>query len=156
MTTDNHIDETSLKLTRAVNTLFALTRDAYESEFGGDSSHKRAFCRRVAEKYATMVGCKVVEDRPKPKPKPQYVGSPAISLPLGTSKQVETAISLAEEIIDLSESPDLPSAGIGYAESVADKARDIMESVESENRATGGQIEALENMLDGLQRWFRD
>lgn len=198
----DHINHNSIKLTRAVNTLFAFTRDAYQSEFGDDASHKREFCRRVAEKYAALAGLKVVNaeeidhsneitsdyidgdgesrcncggyvDWENPNrggrgyycvkcgkrkfSKSEPTAKPSCKKPtlIPASNPLTTkATALAEQIIELADSPDLPSAGIEYAESVAGKARNILESVESENRATSGQVGALQNMLAGLVRWF--
>lgn len=154
---EGNINHTSVKLTRAVNDLFAFTADCYRDEFGDDNSHKREFCRRIAERYAELIGCNVV-DVAKLKSDVESTHRGTGSLPkIATANTLATkATALAEQIIELADSPDLPSAGIDYAESVADKARDILESVESENRATSGQIEALQNMLDGLERWFHD
>lgn len=217
----DHINHDSIKLTRAVKSLFAMTGDAYESEFGDDGSHKREFCRRIAEHYAGLIGCKVVDvdgnanhqqssanevvygigieyspgefgmtNGPTPDLKKMLAVEPesdseriirfsgdrkscpitevayvAVSgvwqpiikkrRPIQTANPSATeATALAEEIIELADSEDLPSAAIDFAESVAYKARDILAAVESENRATPGQIEALKNMLDGLERWF--
>jgi len=40
--------------------------------------------------------------------------------------------------------------------SVTETASDIAEYIEERGRVTKKQITALENMLDGLQRWMRD
>lgn len=152
----DHINYNSIKLTRAVKSLFAFTGDCYREEFGDDRSHKREFCRRIAEHYARLIGCKVVDAaKLKSEIESTYRGPEKFDTRIQTAKPSATeAINLAEQIIELADSPDLPSAAIDFAESVADKARDILENVEYENRATSGQIEALQNMLNGLERWF--
>lgn len=68
----------------------------------------------------------------------------------------QDALNMVEEICDLADDIELPDAAIDYAESVAEKARSIGESVEERGSCTEGQLEALDNMLVGLKRWFRD
>jgi hypothetical protein len=67
----------------------------------------------------------------------------------------EDAIAIAEEIIELSESEELPERAIEFAESVAGRARDILATIEERGEATTNQLTALENMRTGLQKWFR-
>lgn len=67
-------------------------------------------------------------------------------------KDVEEALSIVAEICDLAD--ELPEAGLEFGESVAEKARDIGANIESHNRVTEKQMAALENMKDGLERWF--
>lgn len=67
------------------------------------------------------------------------------------------AQSLIEEIVEMAEREDLPSAGIEFAESVSAKAQSIGETIEERGgEATSAQLAALENMHAGLCRWFRD
>ena len=148
-----HINHASIKFTRAVKSLSAFAGDCYREEFGDDKSHQREFARRLAEHFAGLVGCEVVEKRAA---KPPTAASKRIAIVPVESPVAREAIELAEEIIGIAESGDVPSAGIDFAESVAGRARDIMETVESSKRATSGQIAALENMLDGLKRWLVD
>lgn len=75
-------------------------------------------------------------------------------LPQERVPEVKQASTLAEEICDLAE--EVPAAGTDFAESVSETARDIAANVETHNRATDSQLNALENMLHGLQRWFHD
>lgn len=65
---------------------------------------------------------------------------------------VKEAIEIANYIIDLS--PDVPSAGTDFAESVREKAEDIRATILERECVTDGQIDALENMKDGLDRWL--
>lgn len=154
--TGDHVNQASIKHTRAVNALFAFTRDAYESEFGDDKSQQREFCRRVAEKYAELIGCEVVDvAKLKSDIEATYRGPRSLPKIITVNPLATKATTLAERIIELADSPDLPPAAIDYAESVANKARSIAERIESENMVTSGQMAALENMLDGLQRWFQ-
>ena len=51
---------------------------------------------------------------------------------------------------------DLPEDGEDFGMSVTEKTADIAANIETHNRVTDGQLTALENMLDGLQRWFHD
>jgi hypothetical protein len=70
------------------------------------------------------------------------------------SKDVEDALALAEQIEDLAN--ELPEEGWDFGESVVEKANYIARNIEAHNRVTDKQIGALENMLDGLKRWFHD
>ena len=119
--------------------VFNVAGDIYRDNFGTDKQYQREFCKRVAaERFRGKIGGKFVDLK-------------SIKEEIGKG-----AISIAEEIIDLSQHGDLPSNGIDYAESVAEKARSIANSVEENAYATEGQIQALENMLEGLQKWFHD
>jgi len=62
---------------------------------------------------------------------------------------VDEIILISEEICD--ENPH----ALDYAESVREKAEDIMNSVEEYDNVTFGQESALINMRDGLERWRR-
>jgi len=68
--------------------------------------------------------------------------------------EVSEVLSAAEEIQELAD--DIPPGGEEFALSVSEKAADIVATIERTGYATAGQLEALENMLDGLQRWFHD
>lgn len=70
------------------------------------------------------------------------------------SDDVRDALGIAGEICDLVD--ELPEEGEDFGISVAEKAADIAENIEKHNRVTDKQMAALENMLDGLQRWFND
>jgi len=70
------------------------------------------------------------------------------------SPDVERALATVEQICDLVDSGDIPEAGWEFAESIADRARSIGETIESKQFATENQIEALSNMLDALGRWI--
>jgi hypothetical protein len=88
---------------------------------------------------------------------------PTDSLPQGSTAQrmaeakndAIQALRLVEDICDLAESGDIPTAGRDYAESVAERARSIGETIEERGRVTEAQVNALENMLSGLERWIR-
>lgn len=69
---------------------------------------------------------------------------------------VDEAIEMVNEIQSLAESSDLPSAGEEFAASVSEKAGSIGETIEESGYVTENQERALENMLSGLRRWFRD
>lgn len=70
------------------------------------------------------------------------------------SKEVKLAIEQCERIIDMTD--ELPEAGWDFGESVAEKCRDIWKNIEKHNRVTEGQQDALDNMEDGVSRWFSD
>lgn len=71
-----------------------------------------------------------------------------------TDHDVKEALALAEEIESLA--GDLPEEGQDFGRSVTEKAADIAANIEAHNRVTDAQFSALQNMLDGLQRWFHD
>lgn len=49
---------------------------------------------------------------------------------------------------------EMPDRGWDFAESVREKTRDIAENIEKFQRVTDGQLAALENMSNGLDRWL--
>lgn len=65
---------------------------------------------------------------------------------------VRAALSIADEISDLVD--EIPEAGWEFAQSVGERAAAIAENIERHNRVTDAQAAALENMRDGLERWF--
>ena len=73
---------------------------------------------------------------------------------LDDSGDVKEALSLAEEIESLAS--ELPEEGEDFGISVIEKAADIARNIEAHGRVTDNQFAALENMLDGLRRWFHD
>lgn len=64
------------------------------------------------------------------------------------------ALAIVHEIESLAE--DLPEAGEEFGMSVSERAAEIAADIEDRDRVTANQFTALENMLDGLQRWFHD
>lgn len=70
-----------------------------------------------------------------------------------TQDIIDEALSLAEEINNTAD--DVPERGQEFAESVRGRANDIAETVEEKGFATEKQIDALRNMLSGLERWIR-
>ena len=67
---------------------------------------------------------------------------------------VREALDIVDEIETMAE--QLPEEGEDFGMSVTEKAADIAANIETHNRVTDGQLSALQNMLDGLQRWFSD
>jgi hypothetical protein len=65
----------------------------------------------------------------------------------------EEAVELCTEIISALE--DLPEAAEEFAESVEEKVISIREWIESNQHVTENQLIALQNMKDGVQKWFR-
>lgn len=69
---------------------------------------------------------------------------------------VRHALAVAEEIADLvDELPDCIEAA-EFGQSVAKKAAAIAANIERHGRVTDNQMVALENIRDGLERWFAD
>ena len=68
-------------------------------------------------------------------------------------RDTEETIAWCESIIDLID--ELPERAYEFAESVGEKVRSIMETIEESGRVTEGQITALENIESGVSRWFR-
>lgn len=74
----------------------------------------------------------------------------------GANMDLEEALELVDEITEMAERDDLPSKAIDFAESVSKKAASIGATIESTGAVSDAQSAALENMRDGLARWFRD
>lgn len=74
-----------------------------------------------------------------------------------SSSDAEHALEVNERIQELAEqineSDNAPQAALDYADSVSEKAADIVETIENKGRASEKQVQALENMLRGLERW---
>lgn len=66
--------------------------------------------------------------------------------------KVDEALSLVSQINDLAE--DMPERGEEYASSVVEKANIIGETIEEKGFVTDKQLNALENMISGMQRWI--
>lgn len=103
--------------------------------------------------------------RPKPKTTPPPAKSKPKSKPAPTTgfdlddvgdadENVKHALALAEEIEELA--GEMPEEGEEFAASASEKAADIAANIEAHGRVTDAQFTALENMLDGLKRWFHD
>ena len=65
---------------------------------------------------------------------------------------IEEAIALAKSILEDIE--ELPEVAEDFAASVGEKAASIIEWIEEHDHVTDGQIMALENMRDGIDRWL--
>lgn len=65
----------------------------------------------------------------------------------------EDALDLVEEIESAAE--DVPERGEDFAASVLECANSIGDTIEQNEHATPRQMEALENMIEGLMRWTR-
>ena len=63
----------------------------------------------------------------------------------------EDALDRVSEIE--SEAEDVPERGEDFAASVLEKAKDIGSTIEERSHVTDAQMDALDNMLAGLQRW---
>jgi len=85
---------------------------------------------------------------------PAAVTKPPAKPSTNATDDVAAALEIAEEIESLA--GDLPTAGEDFGMSVLEKSADIAATIEERGRVTDGQMEALQNMLDGLQRWFHD
>ena len=71
------------------------------------------------------------------------------------NKFVEDAIQLLNNLIEVCETEDFPPAGEDFAESVADGARSMLETIVERNVVTPSQEQAIHNWTDGIQRWVR-
>jgi len=67
---------------------------------------------------------------------------------------IETARELIEKIETLAD--DLPEEAEDFGPSVIETAGDIANYIDEHDQVTKKQLTALENMLDGLRRWFLD
>lgn len=68
------------------------------------------------------------------------------------SDEVSEALDIADECMSMID--DLPTRGQEFGESVCERVRGIVETIEESGRVTEKQREALENMRDGLSRWM--
>lgn len=66
----------------------------------------------------------------------------------------DDALEMVDEIRNLADS--ICENGQEFADSVLEKAESIAETVERSDYATDGQLQALENMLEGLRAWFHE
>ena len=65
----------------------------------------------------------------------------------------QEAIAVGEELCELLE--ELPEQASDFVESVGEKARAIMATIERSESVTERQRDALENMLAGAEKWMR-
>ena len=86
------------------------------------------------------------------KPAPKRV-EPVLSRE--NNKFVDDAIQLLNNLIEVCEIEDFPPAGEDFAESVADGARSMLETIEERNIVTPSQEQAIHNWTEGIQRWVR-
>lgn len=95
------------------------------------------------------------QPEPEPKSKPKQKPSDTMTFDFDDADEdIKTAEELIEQITSLAE--ELPENAEDFAMSVLDTASDISKYIDENGRVTKKQITALENMLDGLQRWIRD
>lgn len=66
----------------------------------------------------------------------------------------EEAVNVCDEILEVLEDEEFPSAGEDFAVSVGEKVADIKVFAEENGYVTDRQAEALENMLAGARRWL--
>jgi hypothetical protein len=79
------------------------------------------------------------------------------------SKQPEEPVELTGDVAAVLEQcesllasiGDLPERASDFAESVGEKVRGIMETIEERRYVTDGQKTALDNIESGVDRWFR-
>lgn len=89
------------------------------------------------------------------------LGNPApkrvetVLMPREKNKFVEDAIQLLNNLIEICETEDFPPSGQDFAESVADGARSMLETIEERNVVTESQEQAIHNWTNGIQRWVR-
>lgn len=63
----------------------------------------------------------------------------------------EAALELVDQIEDAA--MDVPERGEDFAASVVDTATSIGNTIEENEHVTDKQMDALENILSGLERW---
>ena len=67
---------------------------------------------------------------------------------------VHHCLEQCDEILRMCQ--DLPEAGESFGESVAEKVEGIRDTIAERGFVTSNQKEALDNMEDGVSRWFHD
>jgi archaellum component FlaC len=80
-------------------------------------------------------------------------GGPTFALD-DNQRDIEQAEDLIEEINSLLE--ELPERAEDFYQSVSETVHDISIFIDKHRRVTKKQINALENMLYGIQKWSRD
>ena len=65
----------------------------------------------------------------------------------------EEALELCEEIQDLLE--ELPDRAEDFGQSIGEKVSDMTQWIEENERVTPRQVNALENMRSGCEKWIR-
>ena len=70
------------------------------------------------------------------------------------ARDLERAEDLIEEIDQLLE--ELPERADDFRQSVSEKTHDISVHMDKYGRVSKKQLNALENMLYGVQKWIRD
>ena len=86
--------------------------------------------------------------------KPQELKQKKTRPPIHWTRTQEEAFVLVGEIEELADS--IVFEGEEFAASVLEKSKSIGTSVEQAGWATDRQLEALENMLEGLRRWHHN
>ena len=138
MTIENNISDR-----KAAETLHAMVGEILKKEIGKlPSPQSRSM-------FFGLMNASITKNLPDQKPpeKPRTKPEPLMS-------SVQDAIEIANEINRLT--GEICPAGQDFADSVSEKAIDITQAVTNAGQATDGQIDALENMLEGLQKWFHD
>jgi len=67
----------------------------------------------------------------------------------------DEALRLCDCIIIYLTEEDFPDSAVEFIDSVEKKTISIRDWVEKNNHATENQIIALENMLEGVERWLK-
>jgi hypothetical protein len=65
----------------------------------------------------------------------------------------EEADQLCDEILEMID--EIPERGENFGASVMAKVEDIQKTIKETERVTSGQLTALENMKEGVQKWIR-
>jgi hypothetical protein len=66
--------------------------------------------------------------------------------------KVNDVVTLCEAIYEMID--ELPERAEEFGDSVKNKTLDIQKTIEDRNAATPAQVQALENMKAGLERWI--
>lgn len=86
-----------------------------------------------------------ISDKP---PCPKCTGVDVATL----TQEAQEGVELCEEILD--SIGDLPERAEDFASSVSEKVESIQEWIEENDHVTEAQMDALENMKSGVERWM--
>ena len=74
--------------------------------------------------------------------------------PIDQDADVKEALAIIDEMEELA--GEVPEAAEDFATNVLEKAQSIGRTIERSRSVTSNQLDALNNMRDGLTRWIRD
>lgn len=110
-------------------------------------------CRRPA-KASAQKAAEAKQPSAQKRPGKIRLSGKGVQSEYAEASSADDAIEQANRIIEMTQ--DLPAPGWDFGESVAEKCRSFIETIENSRRVSPAQQQALDNMESGVQAWFRD